>query len=299
MNEWMNGRTFWNFGTPKNKLQLYANSQFISSDHLYIIENLSMEFLNLEESNKKTVLVTGGAGFIGSHVAEYLLERGDRVIIVDEMNDYYDVAIKQQNLNILKMKSNDVAIYIGDICDLEFISDVFAKEKPSHVCHLAARAGVRPSIIDPYIYVHSNIEGTTRIIDLARQYFCANFVFASSSSVYGNCPKEVLCESDSVVQPVSPYAMTKMSCELLAYTFHHLYGINVTGLRFFTVYGPRGRPDMAPFKFIDRVVCGLPIQQFGDGSTSRDYTYISDIVDGVVNAIDTPLGYQIINLGKY
>lgn len=244
------------------------------------------------------MLFVGGAGFIGSNVAERLLKRGDRVVIVDEMNDYYDIAIKQQNLDILRAINPQIKIYIGDICDRDFITNVFEVERPTHICHLAARAGVRPSIQDPYIYVHSNIEGTTRMIDLARQYYCKNFVFASSSSVYGSSSNSVLSETDVVTQPVSPYAMSKMSCELLAYTFHHLYGINVTGLRFFTVYGPRGRPDMAPFKFIDRVVCGLPIQQYGDGSTSRDYTYITDIVSGVVAAIDTPLGYEIINLGN-
>ena len=136
---------------------------------------------------------------------------------------------------------------------------------------------MRPSIEDPFIYIHSNIEGTTRLLDLARQYNCKNFVYASSSSVYGNSEKEYLSERDVVDTPVSPYAASKKACELMAYTYHSIYGINTTGLRFFTVYGPRGRPDMAPFKFIDRVSKGLTIQQFGDGSTCRDYTYISDI----------------------
>lgn len=237
---------------------------------------------------QKVVLVTGGAGFIGSHVADILLARGDRVIVVDEMNDYYDVRLKQANLELLYNKYEDkdtLAIYRGDICDVDFIGDVFERERPTHVCHLAARAGVRASIIDPYIYVHSNIEGTTRLLDLARQYECANFVYASSSSVYGSSSNELLSESDVVEKPVSPYAATKKACELLAYTFHHLYGLNCTGLRFFTVYGPRGRPDMAPFKFIDRIFNGLEIQQYGDGSTSRDYTFIADIADGVVRCV--------------
>lgn len=140
--------------------------------------------------------------------------------------------------------------------------------------------------------------GTTRLLDLARTYCCKNFVYASSSSVYGSSPKEELTEDDVVDNPVSPYAATKKSCELLAYTFHHLYGLSCIGLRFFTVYGPRGRPDMAPFKFIDRVCNGRMIQQYGDGTTSRDYTYITDIVTGVVAAIDRPLGYEVINLGN-
>lgn len=250
-------------------------------------------------SSEKVVLVTGGAGFIGSHVADALLVRGDRVIVVDEMNDYYDVRQKHANLEHLKQKhGNRCTVYRGDICDVDFIGDIFERERPTHVCHLAARAGVRASIIDPYIYVHSNIEGTTRLLDLARLYSIKNFVYASSSSVYGCSDKEILSESDVVEKPVSPYAATKKACELLAYTFYHLYGLNNTGLRFFTVYGPRGRPDMAPFKFIDRVYRGVPIQQFGGGDTSRDYTYISDIVHGVVAAIDRPLGCEVINLGN-
>lgn len=158
----------------------------------------------------KVVLVTGGAGFIGSHVSERLMARGDKVVVVDEMNDYYDVRLKEANLSYLSAKFTDnVVIYRGDICNANFISDVFSREKPTHVCHLAARAGVRASIVDPYIYVHSNIEGTTRLLDLARQYACANFVYASSSSVYGCSEKSILSESDAVEKPVSPYAATK------------------------------------------------------------------------------------------
>lgn len=249
---------------------------------------------------RKTILVTGGAGFIGSHVADYLMSRGDKVVIVDEMNDYYDLRLKNNNLEYLYNKHGEEChIYNGDICDEEFIEGVFNKEEPDYICHLAARAGVRPSIIDPFIYVHSNIEGTTRLLDLARKRSCKNFVYASSSSVYGSSPKEELSETDAVDNPVSPYAATKKSCELLAYTFWHLYGLPTTGLRFFTVYGPRGRPDMAPFKFIQRVFEENAIQQYGDGSTSRDYTYITDIVQGVVRSIDTPQAdATVINLGN-
>jgi len=251
---------------------------------------------------RKTVLVTGGAGFIGSSVAEYLLDRGDDVVIVDEMNDYYDQKIKEGNLDVLRNKAEGqggrLSIYKGDICDEAFMLDVFERERPEWVCHMAARAGVRPSIQDPYIYIHSNILGTTHLMELCHKFGVKNFVFASSSSVYGGSTSTYFSEDENVDNPVSPYAATKKACELLAYTYHHLYNLNVSGLRFFTVYGPRGRPDMAPFKFIDRVSRGLELQQFGDGSSSRDYTYISDIVDGIIRAIDRPYPYQIFNIGK-
>lgn len=249
----------------------------------------------------KKVLVTGGAGFIGSHVAEYLLARGDDVVIVDEMNDYYDVTVKENNLKLLRdahPEQKRLSIYKGDICDEEFMNSVFEKECPSWVCHMAARAGVRPSIEDPFVYIHSNIKGTTQLMELSHRYGVKNFVFASSSSVYGGSKSTYFSEEESVDNPVSPYAASKKACELLAYTYHHLYNLNISALRFFTVYGPRGRPDMAPFKFIDRVSRGIEIQQFGDGSSSRDYTYISDIVDGIVRSIDRPNRYEVFNLGK-
>mmetsp|Transcript_2897 Transcript_2897/g.3868 ORF Transcript_2897/g.3868 Transcript_2897/m.3868 type:complete len:413 (+) Transcript_2897:130-1368(+) len=252
-------------------------------------------------TDHKKVLVTGGAGFIGSHVAEFLLERGDDVVIVDEMNDYYDVHIKENNLKILREKYPDkkrLQIYFGDICDEECMLKLFEAERPEWVCHMAARAGVRPSIQDPYVYIHSNIKGTTHLMELCHKFGVKNFVFASSSSVYGGSDSTFFSESENVDNPVSPYAASKKACELLAYTYHHLYKLNISALRFFTVYGPRGRPDMAPFKFIDRVSRGLEIQQFGDGSSSRDYTYISDIVDGIVRAIDRPHKYEVFNLGK-
>jgi len=251
---------------------------------------------------KKVILVTGAAGFIGSHVSDALLSRdnSDIVVAVDEMNDYYNVKFKEANIQYLLKKhgSSRFKFFKGDICDSDFIKSIFENEEITHVCHLAARAGVRPSVLNPYIYLHSNVEGTTRLLDLSHQHHIQNFVFASSSSVYGASTNEFLSETDTVARPLSPYAATKRACELLAYTWHHLYGLDCTGLRFFTVYGPRGRPDMAPFKFIDRIYNQLPIQQYGDGSSARDYTYIDDIVDGIVRAIDRPLGYEIINLGK-
>lgn len=249
----------------------------------------------------KKVLVTGGAGFIGSNVALALLARGDDVVIVDEMNDYYDVNIKEANLRLIEQtypEDGRVKIYRGDICDQDLMEGIFETEKPKWVCHMAARAGVRPSIQDPFVYIHSNIKGTTQLMELSHRYGVENFVFASSSSVYGGSKSTFFSEDENVDNPVSPYAASKKACELLAYTYHHLYQLNITGLRFFTVYGPRGRPDMAPFKFIDRVSRGVEMQQFGDGSSSRDYTYISDIVDGVVRSIDRRHKYEVFNLGK-
>ncbi|CAM9177618.1 unnamed protein product, partial [Hapterophycus canaliculatus] len=251
-------------------------------------------------TGKKTVLVTGAAGFIGSWVADSLLSRGDDVVIVDEVNSYYDVGTKRSNITLLLQKygPNRVKFFEGDLCDAPFITRIFENEGVEWVVHMAARAGVRPSIEDPFVYVHSNVEATTRLLELSRLHGVKSFVFASSSSVYGGSQQEVFSEKDVVDFPVSPYAATKKSCELMAHTYSHLYGLNVAGLRFFTVYGPRGRPDMAPYKFIDLVARGQEIMQFGDGSTSRDYTYISDIVDGVVRSLDRPAGYQIYNLGN-
>jgi UDP-glucuronate 4-epimerase len=252
-------------------------------------------------TGKKKVLVTGGAGFIGSHVADFLLARGDSVVIIDEVNDYYDVNIKEGNLNMLQSKyggTDRLQIYRGDICNETLVRDIYETQQPKWICHLAARAGVRPSIEDPYVYIHSNIQGTMRLLELSREYGVENFVFASSSSIYGGSKSHYFSEDERGDNPISPYAASKKSCELLAFRWHVRYQLNVTALRFFTVYGPRGRPDMAPFKFVDRISQGLQMQQFGDGSTSRDYTYIDDIVNGVVRAVDRPYPFQIFNLGK-
>jgi UDP-glucuronate 4-epimerase len=249
---------------------------------------------------KKTVLLTGGAGFIGSHVADQLLARGDDVIIVDEVNDYYDLSIKESNLQMIvgKYGTSRVQIYRADICDTNVMQQIFETHRPEWLVHLAARAGVRPSIQDPLLYVHSNVEGTLRLLDLSRLYGVKNFVLASSSSVYGGSKSTYFSENEVTDNPISPYAATKISSELMAYTYHHLFGLNITALRFFTVFGPRGRPDMAPFTFIDRISRGKTIQQFGDGTSSRDYTYVDDIANGVLRALDRPYPYQIFNLGK-
>eukprot|EP01103_Thecamoeba_quadrilineata_P019412 TRINITY_DN7850_c0_g1_i1.p1 TRINITY_DN7850_c0_g1~~TRINITY_DN7850_c0_g1_i1.p1 ORF type:complete len:335 (+),score=44.67 TRINITY_DN7850_c0_g1_i1:24-1007(+) len=246
------------------------------------------------------ILVTGGAGFIGGNTAEVLLKRGDTVVIVDELNDYYDPSIKNENLHRLSEYSERVSFHQRDICDRAFLAELFEKEQFDAVCHLAARAGVRPSITDPLLYVHSNVEGTVALLETSAKQKkpIKNFVFASSSSVYGANLKAPFSEDDEVNNPVSPYAATKRCCELLAWTYHDLYKMPISALRFFTVYGPRGRPDMAPYKFMDSIYRGVPIQQFGDGTSQRDYTFIEDIVQGVIGAIDTPRPFEIYNLAR-
>lgn len=216
-----------------------------------------------------------------------------------DFNDYYDPAIKRSNIRMLLAKHGRERVHVheGNVADEAFMARVFEEERPQFVCHLAARAGVRASLEQPLVYVDTNVRGTTVVLELAHRHACRHVVMASSSSVYGANAKIPFSEDDRVDEPVSPYAATKRSAELLAYTYHTLYGMSVACLRFFTVYGPRGRPDMAPFKFIDRIARGLTIDQYGDGSTSRDYTYVSDIVDGVVRSLDRPLGYQVYNLG--
>jgi UDP-glucuronate 4-epimerase len=292
-------------------------------------------------NNKKVVLVTGGAGFIGSHVASALLQRGDTVIIIDNMNDYYNVSIKESNLEWVKeiaaaaaaKKTNidsdaaeytggdddennipNLSIYHGDINNTTLLTTIFEQQNIpiTHICHLAARAGVRPSIQHPHLYIETNIMGTMNILEYARKYNVTNLVMASSSSVYGevvvdsnnnndNGGEEIMSFSEdfhSANTPLSPYAQTKRSVELLAYTYHALYQqMNITNLRFFTVYGPRGRPDMAPHLVISNIFRGESIQQYGDGNTSRDYTYIDDIVNGVVRSLDRSYSYQIMNVG--
>lgn len=257
------------------------------------------------QRSKKTVLVTGGAGFIGSHTAEALLKRGDDVVVIDEMNDYYDLNQKKENLEILEHVSSlgehtgSFSFVKGDICDAETVRRAMEMHGGvDHICHLAARAGVRPSIDDPFLYIQSNVVGTVTLMELAAKLNVENFVYASSSSVYGGSKKEIFSESDVVDAPVSQYAASKKSTELFAATYHNLYGTNFTGLRFFTVYGPRGRPDMAPFKFMHRVLNDVTIDQYGDGTSERDYTYIDDIVQGVLKSLDKPLGCQVLNLGR-
>lgn len=240
------------------------------------------------------VLVTGGAGFIGSHLCEALLARGDEVVILDNFNDFYDPAIKRQNAAELE----GAVLVEGDIRDEALVGKLFEEHALDGVVHLAAMAGVRPSLVDPLLYQDVNLRGTMVLLEAVRQRPQTRFVFASSSSVYGGNTKVPFSEEDRVENPISPYAATKRSCELLAWTHHHLFGIPTTGLRFFTVYGPRQRPEMAIHKFTRLIMQGQPIPFFGDGSTRRDYTYIDDIIDGVVRSLDRCEGYELYNLGE-
>lgn len=246
----------------------------------------------------RRILVTGAAGFIGSHVAEALLERGDEVVGLDEVNDYYPVAYKRANLAILGRHPR-FSFVEGDICDRRLVAELFATQRFTHLAHLAARAGVRPSIADPFLYQRANCDGTLTLLSACVQAGLENLVITSSSSVYGNSRRIPFREDDSATdRPISPYAATKKATEVLAHTFHHLYGLAITVIRPFTVYGPRGRPDMAPWLFVESALTGRPIRKFGNGMTRRDYTYIADFVRGFVNAIDRPLGYEIVNLGN-
>lgn len=246
----------------------------------------------------RKILVTGAAGFIGSHVSDALLRRGDHVTGIDNVNDYYPVAFKRENVERLK-RHQDFSFIEGDICDKPLVEKIMRDGGFTHVAHLAARAGVRPSIQDPDLYQQTNIEGTLNILQACVGKSLQNVVVASSSSVYGNSRSIPFREDDSATdRPISPYAATKKATEVLSYTYHSLYGLNINIVRPFTVYGPQGRPDMAPWLFIESAYKGKTIRKFGDGTTRRDYTFINDFVAGFVNAIDRVYGYEIFNLGN-
>jgi UDP-glucuronate 4-epimerase len=241
------------------------------------------------------VLVTGGAGFIGSHVVERLLQRGDRVTVIDDFNDFYDPTVKRANARAFATRATIVE---ADIRDANRMKQVLHSIGCEAIVHLAARAGVRPSLAQPRLYTEVNILGTQNLLELARELGIKKFVFASSSSVYGVNQKVPFSEDDPIFKPISPYAATKLAGEALCHVYHHLYGLDIVGLRFFTVYGPRQRPDLAIHKFTRAILAGQPIDLFGDGSTRRDYTHIDDILQGVLAALDRPLGYEVINLGE-
>jgi UDP-glucuronate 4-epimerase len=242
----------------------------------------------------KRILVTGGAGFIGSHVCEHLLARGDEVTVLDNFNPFYDPAIKRANAAELR----GARVVEGDIRDQPFVTRLFRDGRFDAVVHLAAMAGVRPSLVDPLLYSDVNVRGTQILLRELEQRSGVPFLFASSSSVYGANDKVPFREDDDIHHPISPYAATKRAGELLCFTHHHLYGTPISCLRFFTVYGPRQRPEMAIHSFTRKCLAREPIPFFGDGSTRRDYTYIDDIVDGVVRALDRARGFAIYNLGE-
>ncbi|MCX8054703.1 MAG: GDP-mannose 4,6-dehydratase [Ignavibacteria bacterium] len=245
-------------------------------------------------TTKEKILVTGVAGFIGSKVAELLLKNGYSVVGVDNINNYYSPKLKFHRLNLLQ-NFCDFQFYNIDVENFVELEELFASNKFVSVINLAARAGVRASIENPYIYVSTNIVGTLNLLELMRKYSINKFVLASSSSVYAG-EKVPFRENMRVDYPISQYAATKKSAELLSYTYHHLYAIDVSVLRFFTVFGPAGRPDMSYFQFIEKIRKGIPITIYGDGSQKRDFTYIEDIANGVLSSMK-PLGYEIINLG--
>lgn len=245
----------------------------------------------------RTILVTGVAGFIGSHTAKRLLQEGNRVISLDEINDYYSPKWKYENLSELEKNSN-FTFKKADIRDLNALEKIFTEFKFDAIIHLAARAGVRPSIEQPLLYEEVNVKGTLHLLEMARKHNIKQFVFASSSSVYGNQSQVPFRETDPVNEPISPYAATKKAGEMLCHTYSHLYGINCICLRFFTVYGPNGRPDMAPYIFTKAILEGQKIKKFGNGETRRDYTYIDDIVSGVVASVKLNRKFEVINLGN-
>jgi UDP-glucuronate 4-epimerase len=243
-------------------------------------------------------LVTGGAGFIGSHVSERLLRSGHAVTVIDDLNEFYPRDIKLQNIEEIRAAGGTLHFVEGDITDAPVLEELFARSKFDQVIHLAARAGVRPSLMEPALYQRVNVEGTVNILEAARKHGVNKLVLASSSSVYGVNSKVPFAESDPIFQTISPYAASKLACEALGHTYHHVYGMEITMLRFFTVYGPRQRPDLAIHKFARLIDSGKPIPVFGDGSTARDYTYIDDIVDGVIACTERSFGYDVFNLGE-
>ncbi|NMC36085.1 NAD-dependent epimerase/dehydratase family protein [Candidatus Beckwithbacteria bacterium] len=244
----------------------------------------------------KTLLITGGAGFIGSSLIAKIIDQY-QIVCVDNFNSYYNPSWKEDNVKPFLTHPN-FRLYKSNIVNLEDLRQIFKNHHFDKIVHLAARAGVRPSIAQPLLYEKVNVQGTLNLLELAKEYKIPHFIFASSSSVYGNQNKVPFSETDPVNEPISPYAATKKAGEMLCYTYAHLYKIKTTCLRFFTVYGPKGRPDMAPYLFTKAILSGEPITKFGDGKSKRDYTYIDDIVAGVIKTIEQQFDFEIFNLGN-
>jgi UDP-glucuronate 4-epimerase len=248
----------------------------------------------------RTILVTGAAGFIGSHVAVALLKRGERVIGLDNLNPYYDPARKRANLREIAAETDDASFELveGDLRDHGLLARLFGEQRIDAVVHLAAMAGVRASVADPVTYYDVNLGGTLGLLEAARAQGCRRFVFASTSSVYGATERLPFREDDPADRPLAPYPASKRSAELLGHAYHHLHGLSFVALRFFTVYGPRGRPDMLTYRLIDAMRTGVPLELYAGGRMTRDWTFVSDTVKGVVAAVDAELGYEVINLGR-
>lgn len=243
-------------------------------------------------------LVTGGAGFIGSHVCEGLLAEGHAVWAFDDLNSFYEPQFKRRNLRDLQALARPFEFIHGDLTDRAAVDELVRSVKFDQIIHLAARAGVRPSLEEPALYQRVNVEGTVNLLEAARLSGVKKIIAASSSSVYGVNSKVPFAESDPIFNPISPYAASKLACEALGHVYHHVYGMDVVMLRFFTVYGPRQRPDLAIHKFARLMEAGKPLPVFGDGTTARDYTYIGDILDGVLACTRREFGYQVYNLGE-
>jgi UDP-glucuronate 4-epimerase len=243
-------------------------------------------------------LVTGGAGFIGSHVCERLLHDGHNVWAFDDLNASYDPQLKRRNLRDIQSLAKPFEFVHGDFADRAALDEIFSSVKFDQVIHLAARAGVRPSLAEPALYQRVNVEGTVNVLEAARTNGVKKIIIASSSSVYGVNSKVPFSESDPVVSAISPYATSKLAGESLGHVWHHIYKMDVTMLRFFTVYGPRQRPDLAIYKFATLIAAGKPIPVFGDGSTARDYTYVTDTLEGIIACTKKEFGFEIFNLGE-
>lgn len=244
------------------------------------------------------ILVTGSAGFIGFHLSKQLLQKGEEVIGLDNVNDYYSVQLKEDRLKILHSFDN-FKFYRTDLCELSALEEIFKNNSIVKVVNLAAQAGVRYSIINPFAYQKSNLEGFLNIIETSKNHNVENFLYASSSSVYGNNKDLPFSTSDNVDHPISLYAATKKANELIAHTYSHLFNLNTSGFRFFTVYGPYGRPDMALFIFTKKILAGETIDVYNHGKMKRDFTYVDDIVSGLTSSIQKPYKYEVFNLGNH
>lgn len=255
----------------------------------------------MAESSGRSFLVTGAAGFIGSHTAIRLLERGDHVIALDNFNDYYAPARKRENLADVQrvaQSHGQLTFVEGDMRDRPTLAALFERHALSGVAHLAAMAGVRSSVEDPWLYYDTNLTGTLNLLDAAQRFNQPNFVFASTSSAYGNTKEIPFVETATADRPLAPYPASKRAAELLGHSYHHMQGLDFTALRFFTVYGPRGRPDMMTYKILEAIRTGVSMPLFNGGKMHRDWTFVADVVSGIVAALDVRLGYEVINIGR-